>query len=231
MWQALLAVTGDQVATEADYEHGYKREMRSDLLRYVTFDVQGEIYGLPIEQIVEISTAFPTTPVPRTSSFVIGIGNMRGSVMPVIDLARRLNLGSVNYSRETRVLIVRLGDDLDHGPVEKDAGGQDQDQAQARIARQRSSVAHEQAETDQRSDQHRQFRAASERQQDEDAELKTRFAKLARTLADNESKIIAELNDAQGSAVDIGGYYQPDPARAEKAMRPSPTFNAALDAA
>ena len=116
MWQALLAVTGDQVATEADYEHGYKREMRSDLLRYVTFDVQGEIYGLPIEQIVEISTAFPTTPVPRTSSFVIGIGNMRGSVMPVIDLARRLNLGSVNYSRETRVLIVRLGDDQ-HGIV------------------------------------------------------------------------------------------------------------------
>ena len=61
LWQALLAVTGDQVATEADYEHGYKREMRSDLLRYVTFMIGTEIYGLPIEQIVEISTAFPTT--------------------------------------------------------------------------------------------------------------------------------------------------------------------------
>ena len=107
LWEALLAVTGDQVATEADYEHGYKREMRSDLLRYVTFMLGGEIYGLPIEQIVEISTAFPTTPVPRTSAFVVGIGNMRGSVMPVIDLARRLNLGVVMPSRETRVLIVR----------------------------------------------------------------------------------------------------------------------------
>ncbi|NVB42180.1 chemotaxis protein CheW [Pseudenhygromyxa sp. WMMC2535] len=116
LWQALLAVTGDQVATESDYEHGYKREMRSDLLRYVTFMIRGEIYGLPIEQIVEISTVFPSTPVPRTSDFVVGIGNMRGSVMPVIDLGRRLNLGYVERSRETRVLIVRHHDEP-HGIV------------------------------------------------------------------------------------------------------------------
>jgi len=116
LWQALLAVTGDQVATEADYEHGYKREMRSDLLRYVTFVIRGEIYGLPIEQIVEISTVFPSTPVPRTSDFVVGIGNMRGSVMPVIDLGKRLNLGFVARTRETRVLIVRHQDEP-HGII------------------------------------------------------------------------------------------------------------------
>lgn len=115
VWQALLA-TGAQVATEADYEHGYKREMRSDLLRYVTFMVYDEIYGLPIEQIIEISTVFPTTPVPRTSDFVLGIGNMRGSVMPVIDLARRLKLGKITANRETRVLIVRHADEP-HGIV------------------------------------------------------------------------------------------------------------------
>jgi purine-binding chemotaxis protein CheW len=90
--------------------------MRSDLLRYVTFMLGDEIYGLPIEQIVEISTAFPTTPVPRTSGFVLGIGNMRGSVMPVIDLAARLSLGTVVRSRETRVLIVRH-DEEPHGIV------------------------------------------------------------------------------------------------------------------
>ncbi len=116
LWQALLAVTGEQVATEADYEHGYKREMRSDLLRYVTFMISGEVYGLPIEQIVEISMVFPTTPVPRTSEFVVGIGNMRGSVMPVIDLGERLGLGAVEHTRETRVLIVRH-DDEPHGIV------------------------------------------------------------------------------------------------------------------
>ena len=66
--------------------------------------------------------------------------------------------------------------------------------------------------------------------QDDDAELKARFAPLARALADNEAKIVAELNAAQGQPVDIGGYYRPDAARMAAAMRPSPTFNAALGA-
>jgi len=66
--------------------------------------------------------------------------------------------------------------------------------------------------------------------QDEDAALKARFAPLARALAENEAKIVAELNGAQGKPVDIGGYYRPDPAKVREAMRPSPTFNAALAA-
>ncbi|MGN2254023.1 NADP-dependent isocitrate dehydrogenase [Frateuria sp. GZRe12] len=64
--------------------------------------------------------------------------------------------------------------------------------------------------------------------QDEDAGLKATFAPLARTLADNEATIVAELNGAQGKAVDIGGYYHPDLARTSAAMRPSKTFNDAL---
>ena len=65
--------------------------------------------------------------------------------------------------------------------------------------------------------------------QTEDAELRARFAKVAKQLADNETKIVAELNGAQGSAVDIGGYYRPNPELTSKAMRPSPTFNAIVD--
>ena len=63
---------------------------------------------------------------------------------------------------------------------------------------------------------------------DDDAELAERFAPLAETLADNEEKIVGELNAVQGSAVDIGGYYRPDLERATAAMRPSKTFNDAL---
>ncbi len=66
--------------------------------------------------------------------------------------------------------------------------------------------------------------------QEQDAELQARFAPLAKALAENEAKIVAELNGAQGKAVDIGGYYQPDLAKAGPAMRPSETFNAALAA-
>ncbi len=66
--------------------------------------------------------------------------------------------------------------------------------------------------------------------QDEDAKLKAKFAPLAKALTDNEQAIVAELAAVQGKAVDIGGYYRPDLAKVSKAMRPSATFNAALDA-
>ena len=67
-------------------------------------------------------------------------------------------------------------------------------------------------------------------EQNEDAGLKSRFAKFAKTLCDNEAKIVGELNGVQGHPVDIGGYYAPNPDLATKAMQPSATFNAALAA-
>jgi isocitrate dehydrogenase len=65
--------------------------------------------------------------------------------------------------------------------------------------------------------------------QDEDAELAQRFEPLAKRLADDEEKIVGELAEVQGSPVDIGGYYRPDPERVREAMRPSRTFNDALE--
>ena len=53
---------------------------------------------------------------------------------------------------------------------------------------------------------------------------------MARQLADNEATINKELIAAQGKPVDMGGYYQPDTAKTTKAMRPSPTLNAIIDA-
>jgi isocitrate dehydrogenase len=66
--------------------------------------------------------------------------------------------------------------------------------------------------------------------QREDAELQARFSKVAKQLVENEAKILAELVAAQGKPVDIGGYYRPDPGKTSKAMRPSPTLNAIVDA-
>jgi isocitrate dehydrogenase len=62
-----------------------------------------------------------------------------------------------------------------------------------------------------------------------DAELAARFAPVAKALAENEAKIVGELNAAQGAPVDIGGYYVPDDALAAKAMRPSATLNGIID--
>ena len=63
----------------------------------------------------------------------------------------------------------------------------------------------------------------------DDAELADRFKPVAEALAANEDKIVAELNAAQGAAVEIGGYYQPDDALTTAAMRPSATLNAIID--
>jgi isocitrate dehydrogenase len=61
--------------------------------------------------------------------------------------------------------------------------------------------------------------------QTKDAELQTRFAKVAQQLGENEAKINGELIAAQGRPVDMGGYYHPDKAKTALAMRPSPTLN------
>jgi isocitrate dehydrogenase len=66
--------------------------------------------------------------------------------------------------------------------------------------------------------------------QTKDKDLQTQFAKLAKTLSDNEARINAELIGAQGKPVDLGGYYRPDLDKTSKAMRPSATLNAALAA-
>ena len=66
--------------------------------------------------------------------------------------------------------------------------------------------------------------------QDEDVALKERFTRVARELEDSEPSITAALLAAQGAPVEIGGYYHPDERLAEKAMRPSATFNAIIDA-
>jgi isocitrate dehydrogenase len=61
--------------------------------------------------------------------------------------------------------------------------------------------------------------------QEADEQLANRFAPVAAALAANETKIVAELEAAQGAAQDIGGYYQPDAELVARAMRPSATLN------
>ena len=66
--------------------------------------------------------------------------------------------------------------------------------------------------------------------QTEDPALASRFATVADSLEANEEKILAELNDAQGVSMDVGGYYMPNDDLASAAMRPSATLNGIIDA-
>jgi isocitrate dehydrogenase len=64
--------------------------------------------------------------------------------------------------------------------------------------------------------------------QDQDADLKQHFGSLAQQLESNEAKIIEEIDAVQGNAVDLGGYYHPNPGKAQAALRSSPTLNAII---
>ena len=74
-----------------------------------------------------------------------------------------------------------------------------------------------------------QFWATALAEQNEDDALKAHFGAMAKALTDNEDQILKELIEVQGAAVELDGYYQPDPGKAASAMRPSKTFNALID--
>jgi isocitrate dehydrogenase len=65
-------------------------------------------------------------------------------------------------------------------------------------------------------------------EQSDDPDLAAAFSRLAKTLTENEARIAGELLAVQGSPVELGGYYRPDPAKAATVMRPSTTFNDAI---
>ncbi|MFK7741325.1 MAG: NADP-dependent isocitrate dehydrogenase [Planctomycetota bacterium] len=73
------------------------------------------------------------------------------------------------------------------------------------------------------------FWAESLAKQSDDAAMADRFAGVAKSLAEHEAKIVAELNDVQGPKTDVGGYFQPNPKLAAAAMRPSATLNGIID--
>ena len=96
IWQALLS-TGGYIATDADYEHGYDRRIREDLVRVVTFRVGDERHAVPIRQVREITRCFGTTPVPRTNDYITGVGTLRGELVPVLCLATRLGMAFLTF--------------------------------------------------------------------------------------------------------------------------------------
>jgi isocitrate dehydrogenase len=104
------------------------------------------------------------------------------------------------------------------------------DAANARILDENRSPARKVGELDNRGTHFylAQYWAQALAAQDADAELKAKFAPLAKALTDNEQVILGELVAVQGKPVDIGGYYHPDLAKTAQAMRPSKAFNDAL---
>ena len=76
--------------------------------KYLTFSLAGEEYGIGILKIKEIIGMMPITTVPRTPEFVKGVINLRGKVIPVIDLRLRFGMEKIDYTERTCIIVVEL---------------------------------------------------------------------------------------------------------------------------
>lgn len=76
----------------------------------VIFKLGNEEYGVSILQVQEIKRMTDITRVPHTPDYIKGVINLRGSVLPVFDLKKRLNLPDSHYTDDTRIIIVNLED-------------------------------------------------------------------------------------------------------------------------
>ena len=76
--------------------------------KYLTFSLAGEEYGIGILKIREIIGMMPITSVPQTPSFVKGVINLRGKVIPVLDLRLRFGMPEIEYSERTCIIVVEI---------------------------------------------------------------------------------------------------------------------------
>ncbi|MCP5158101.1 MAG: purine-binding chemotaxis protein CheW [Gammaproteobacteria bacterium] len=85
-----------------------QREAVVENLQYLTFNLAGESYGVDILKVQEIRGWVPVTKVPNAPVFVRGVMNLRGAIVPVVDLRLRFGLESVEYTKITVVIVVTV---------------------------------------------------------------------------------------------------------------------------
>jgi len=79
-------------------------------LQTVVFSLNGQFYGAEASQVFQIIRYQEVTKVPRMPKFIEGIINYRGSVLPIINLNKRFELGELDINRKTKILVTKLGD-------------------------------------------------------------------------------------------------------------------------
>jgi purine-binding chemotaxis protein CheW len=90
-----------------------KKEMKTqmeEVLQLVSFNIGQEEFGLDIQRIQEINRMVEITRVPNSPEFVSGVINLRGKVIPIIDLRKRFGFPPKESDRSTRIIVVELGD-------------------------------------------------------------------------------------------------------------------------
>ena len=86
------------------------RAMADQEGKYLTFSMADEEYGIGILKIKEIIGMMPITTVPQTPEFVKGVINLRGKVIPVMDLRLRFGMEAIDYTERTCIIVVEIAD-------------------------------------------------------------------------------------------------------------------------
>jgi len=74
--------------------------------QYLTFQLMAEQYGVPIETVREINRVTEITPVPKTPDFVKGVMNLRGKIIPVVNLRVKFGMDAQDYTRDTCIIVI-----------------------------------------------------------------------------------------------------------------------------
>ena len=96
-------------ATTEQVSHELKAE--NNAAQYLTFIMNNEEYGIDILRVQGIQGWDSVTEIPNTPDYILGVINLRGAVVPIIDLRRRLGIESIEFGPTTVVIIVRIGED------------------------------------------------------------------------------------------------------------------------
>jgi len=84
------------------------KETTSKLGKYLTFKLNEEEYGIGIIKVKEIIGMMTITSVPRTPEFVKGVVNLRGKVIPIVDLRLKFSMEAIPYSERTCIIVVEI---------------------------------------------------------------------------------------------------------------------------
>lgn len=88
------------------------REETIDLLQLVTFKIGDEDFGIDILDVQEIIRIVDITRVPNAKHFVKGVINLRGKIIPIIDLRLRLGIDEISYDKDTRIIVVEVNNSV-----------------------------------------------------------------------------------------------------------------------
>lgn len=100
-WEDLARAAGTRSDDETPSE---------ELRQLLTFEIDGTPYAVPVESVREIVRIRPITPMPRVSQDIRGVIALRGEIVQVVDLRRRMDLPRVDPSRRNRIVVVHLED-------------------------------------------------------------------------------------------------------------------------